>query len=150
MKVFNTVEPIGSIYAISFNKRNNKKLSNETTKFLKSKKGILKKKLVNFICYRLNSNHYHLLLEQVADNGISEFMKRLGGGYTRYFNEKYKRSGVLFQGVFKSSNINSDEYLKHLSVYINLNDRVHKLSGETTKYSSWEEYVEGNGFCKKI
>ena len=56
---------------------------------------------------------------------------------------------VLFQGVFKSSNINSDEYLKHLSVYINLNDRVHKLSGETTKYSSWEEYVEGNGFCKK-
>ena len=72
-----------------------------------------------------------------------------------YFNEKEKRSGALFQGVFKSVHINSNEYLLHLSSYVNLNDRVHQLGGETSKLvrsvSSWGEYIDKKikGVCKK-
>lgn len=94
-----------------------------------------------------------MLLKQVSENGISEFMKRLSGGYTKYFNEKYKRTGPLFSGRFKSSHINSNEYLLHLSVYINLNYRIHHLNGKQKRFvlSSWEEYTEkGNKNNKKI
>lgn len=133
MREFNTVEPIGSLFEVSFNNSDYKKE---------------KKSLVNFIAFCLNKNHYHFILEQVIDNGISEFMKRLGG-YTWYFNNKYERSGSLFQGPFKAVHINSNEYLLHLSAYINLNNKVHGLGGETPK-SSWEEYIGSQkGLCKK-
>ena len=78
-------------------------------------------------------------------------MQRLGTGYTKYFNGRYKRTGSLFQGVFKSSHIDSNEYLLHSSVYVNLNDRVHKI-GDGLSRSSWNEYIgkSPSNFCKKI
>lgn len=142
MVEFNTVDPIGSLYENSF-----LQLGGETAK--------LGKRLINIIAYCLNPNHFHLVLEQSVDAGISEFMKRLSGGYTWYFNNKYKRSGSLFQGVFKDVHIDSNEYLLHVSAYVNLNDRVHQLGGETAKLvgsmSSWEEYVnkKSKGICEK-
>ena len=151
MEEFNVIEPIGSIYENSFILK-----SNHVT-VLKSQGK--KEKLVNFIAYCLNPNHYHFLLEQVADRGIEKFMQRLGNGYTKYFNNKNKRSGVLFQGKFKSVHIDSNEYLLHVSAYVNLNNRVHKLGHRMSKLeivksrSSWGEYMGdnklGNGFCKK-
>ena len=140
---FNTVYPIGSLYEHSFNN----KLGGETPK--------LAKKLVNIIAYCLNPNHFHLIVRQLVDGGISEFMKRLGGGFTNYFNNKHKRSGALFQGVFKDVHIDTNEYLLHVSAYVNLNDRVHQLGGETLKLvrsrSSWEEYTDAKtkGICEK-
>jgi len=79
-------------------------------------------------------------------------MHKLSTGYTRYFNEKYQRSGSLFQGRFKAIHISSNEYLLHLSAYVNLNNRVHRLSGSTTNFvkSSWGEYTTGGvNFCNK-
>jgi len=58
-------------------------------------------KLVDIICYCLNSNHYHLLVKQTTKNGISKFMHKLSLGYTSYFNDKYRRIGSLFQGKYK-------------------------------------------------
>ena len=141
MTEFNTTNPIGSLYENSFHK-----LGGPTPK--------LERKLLNVIAYCLNPNHFHLILEQLTDGGISEFMKRLGGGYTGYFNNKYKRSGVLFQGKFKAVHIDSNEYLLHVSAYVNLNDRVHKLNyqlGGPTPKSSWEEYIDekNKGICEK-
>jgi len=139
---FNTPQPIGSLYESSF-----RRLGGETPKF--------EGKLVNIIAYCLNPNHFHMLLEQAMDGGISEFMKRLGGGFTNYFNNKYKRSGSLFQGVFKDVHIDTNEYLLHVSAYVNLNDHVHKLGGETPKLvesmSSWKEYTDKRieGICEK-
>lgn len=81
-------------------------------------------------------------------------MKRIGG-YTWYFNNKYERNGSLFQGVFKSMHIDSNEYLLHVSAYVNLNDRVHKLDGGYSALvqskSSWKEYVDEGvgGICDK-
>ena len=82
-------------------------------------------------------------------------MHRLGTGYTMYFNEKYKRSGSLFQGVFKATHIDSNEYLLHVSAYVNLNNKTHQLGGEASKLvkSSWSEYIDkdarGIGICEK-
>lgn len=139
---FNTIAPIGSLYENSF-----LQLGSLTAK--------LKERLVNIIAYCLNPNHFHLILEQLVDGGISEFMKRLGGGYTGYFNKKHKRGGSLFQGVFKDIHIDSNEYLLHASAYVNLNDQVHQLGGETPELvesmSSWGEYMnkEIKGICEK-
>ncbi len=145
MEEFNVVEPVGSIYENSFRKKN--KLGGRTSKL---------DKLVEFVCYCINPNHYHFIVSQTRDNGISEFMKRLSGGYTYYFNNKNKRSGSLFQGTFKSVHIDSNEYLLHLSAYVNLNNKVHKLNSSSYKLvrSSWNEYIERNkkrqaDFCEK-
>lgn len=138
---FNIVDPIGSLY------ENSRKQSGGET-------ATRENKLVNIITYCLNPNHYHLILEQLVDGGLSEFMKRLGG-YTWYFNNKYDRSGSLFQGVFKAVHIDSNEYLLHVSAYTNLNDRVHKLNDKFSTLvpsrSSWGEYMskEVSGICEK-
>lgn len=134
MKEFNTVEPIGSIFENSF----------EGNKKEKSKV------LVELVAYCLNPNHFHFILKQVSEDGISEYMKRLSGGYTLYFNKKHRRTGSLFGGRFKSLHIDSDTYLNHVSAYINLNNW---FKGEKIKLSksSWEEYLgkEKPGECHK-
>ncbi|OGF64502.1 hypothetical protein A2Z53_03300 [Candidatus Giovannonibacteria bacterium RIFCSPHIGHO2_02_42_15] len=123
MKEFNSDDPIGSIYENSFRGSIRKK----------------QKKLVDFIAYCLNPNHYHFILKQSSEKGIERFMHRLGMGYAKFFNNKYKRSGALFQGTFKARHINTNEYLLHLSAYINLNYKVHKL-GHGAFRSSWGAY----------
>jgi REP element-mobilizing transposase RayT len=127
MQEFNSVEPIGSIFENSFNKNGiNKKIS----------------PLVQFVAFCLNPNHFHFILTQLEDHGIEKFMHRLGTGYTKYFNGKYLRSGALFQGRFKANHINSNEYLLHVGVYVNLNYKVHKLKqNEDLFLSSWSEYI---------
>lgn len=143
IKEFNVIEPIGSIYENSFN---NRQLGNRVSKVSKLKK---LKKLVNIVCYCVNPNHYHFILEQVADKGVEKFMHKFGLGYTKYFNAKYHRSGGLFQGAYKAIHIDSNEYLLHSSVYVNLNDKVHRLGNSVSK-SSWEEYTGGKvGICEK-
>ncbi|MGE4356998.1 MAG: transposase [Candidatus Omnitrophota bacterium] len=77
--------------------------------------------LVDILCFCLMPNHFHLILTQRMENGITKFMRKLGTGYTMYFNNKYQRTGVLFQGKFKAILIETDEYLLHLSRYIHLN-----------------------------
>ena len=139
MNEFNSVEPIGSLYENSFNKI---QLGSRASKL-----EIKDKKLVNFICYCLNSNHYHFLLEQVVEDGIVKFMHRLGTGYTKYFNIKNQRSGSLFQSKYKAIYIDNNEYLLHLSSYVNLNNKIHK--NNITYKSSLDEYRSGGTFCKK-
>lgn len=137
IKEFNVIDPIGSIYENSFV---------QNTYFDSKRKH---KPLVNFVAYCLNSNHYHFILQQVAEKGVEKFMQRLGTGYTKYFNNKHRRSGILFQGVFKAKHIDTNEYLLHLSAYVNLNNRVHQLGSEASK-SSWDEYIGKQiSFCKK-
>jgi len=136
MIVFNANDPVGSLYEHAFNLRLGRSKTNT-------------KPLVDIISYCLNPNHYHLIVRQRSQNGISEFMKRLGGGYTMYFNARNKRSGALFQGRFKSVHITTNEQLIHVVSYVNLNWRVHRLGGSTSK-SSWEEYIsDAKGFCEK-
>lgn len=150
MNAFNTLDPIGSIYEDHFRKNPLRDKQQKTAKIVKK---IRRDKLVNFICYCINPNHYHFILEQLVEDGIKKFMQRIGTGYTKFFNNKYKRTGSLFQTPFKAVHVDSNEYLLHLSAYVNLNDRVHQLGSVASKLvrSSWNEYIgkSKDSFCEK-
>lgn len=77
--------------------------------------------LVDIGAFCLMPNHFHLLVHEKIDRGISTFMQRLMTSYPMYFNKRYNRVGVLFDGRFKSKHVDSDEYLKYLFSYIHLN-----------------------------
>jgi len=76
--------------------------------------------LVRLMTDCLMPNHYHLLVEQIEDNGVSKFMQKIGTGYTIYFNKKHDRVGPLFQGAFRAVAVEDDEQLKYLLFYINV------------------------------
>ncbi len=108
------------------------------------------KNLIEILCYCLMPNHFHFLVKQVEDNGISEFMRRVSDSYTRYFNTKHDRVGPLFQGVFKAKLIETDEYLLQLSKYIHRNPfPLDMWEGRVYPYSSYGYYLSGNKhpFC---
>lgn len=86
------------------------------------------KNLVEIIAYALMPNHFHIILKQVEENGISKFLQRVGIGYSMYFNLKYKRTGSLFQGTFKSKYIPSDQDLRQVIGYVYKNNVVHSIS----------------------
>ncbi len=98
--------------------------------------------LVEIVGYSLLSNHFHLLLKQISEKGIEKFMQKLGNSYTKYFNEKYQRNGSLFQGTFKSSYIESNSQLLRMSVYVNCNSEIHKVSSAREyKWCGYPEYI---------
>ena len=102
-------------------------------------------------------NHFHILVKEISDHGISLFMEKLSTGYSKYFNTKYRRVGPLFQGRFKARRIDNDEYLKYLTAYIHLNpvkliDPMWKKNGirnrseaelflKNYRYSSYGDYL---------
>jgi putative transposase len=67
------------------------------------------------------TNHVHLLLTPQTDAGISKLMQTLGRLYVRYFNHRYQRSGTLFEGRYRSSLVQQEEYLLACQRYIELN-----------------------------
>lgn len=77
--------------------------------------------LTNVCIYCLMPNHFHLILKEKTESGISRFMHKLQTAYTMYFNERNRRTGSLFQGPFKAEHANTDNYLKYLISYIHLN-----------------------------
>lgn len=80
-----------------------------------------KETLVDIGAHCLMPNHFHLLVREKRNNGISVFLKKLSTAYAMYVNKKNERSGNLFQGRFKAELVDKDEYLKYLFAYIHLN-----------------------------
>jgi len=74
---------------------------------------------VGFYC--LMPNHFHLVLKEIRDGGISEFLLKFSTGHSMFYNKKHKRSGALLQGPFKAKRIDSEEYLRYLFAYVHLN-----------------------------
>ena len=124
------------------------------------------KSLVNIGAYCLMPNHFHLLLTQVTDGGISKFMQKLSTGYSMYYNKRYERTGALFEGKFKSEHADNDHYLKYLFSYIHLNpvkliDANWKEAGVKNRskatnfleqyiFSSYQDYIGYNRQQNKI
>lgn len=77
--------------------------------------------LVDIGGYTLMDNHFHILIKEKSIGGISKFMGKVCTGYTMYFNKRYKHSGVLFQGVFQATHIDTDPLLEYIFSYIHLN-----------------------------
>jgi putative transposase len=113
--------------------------------------------LVSIGAYVLMPNHFHILITEKIEGGISKFMQKLSTAYVMYYNKKYKRTGSLFEGKFKSQHLNTDKYLKYIFSYIHLNpikliDKHWKEKGILNKkvvidyinkytYSSYLDYI---------
>lgn len=103
-------------------------------------------KLVEIFIYCLMPNHFHIMVKQLKENGISKFMSNFQNSYTRYFNIRKNRDGSLFLDQFKAVRIETDEQFLHVSRYIHLNPLTSYLTKDfrdLKKYpwSSLNEYL---------
>lgn len=102
---------------------------------------------VEIVCYVFMPNHFHLLLKQTSDKGISNYMRLILNSWTKFFNNKHNRKGSLFQGVFKAVRVETDEQLIHLSRYIHLNPLVSYVVNEkdflSYPWSSLPDFLKG-------
>lgn len=116
--------------------------------------------LVAIGAWVLMPNHFHILVTPTEDGDVSKYMQKVCTGYVMYYNQKYKRTGSLFEGKFKSQYANNDKYLKYLFSYIHLNpvkliDKNWKKKGikniqktfdflNSYEYSSYLDYLNKN------
>lgn len=121
-----------------------------------------RKKLVDILAFCLMPNHYHLFLSPKIESGISKFMQKVNMGYAKYFNQKYDRVGVLFQGTYKSILITDNTHFLYLPFYIHFNPldlahpewRENKISNpkdaleflKSYRWSSHLDYLEIKNF----
>jgi putative transposase len=99
------------------------------------KKGVAgKERLVDIHGWCLMRNHYHLLLSEVAENGMSLFLRKLNVGYAKSFNEKYKRVGTLFQSRTKKILVEHEAHFNYILHYIHLNPLDYLVGAE-----AWRE-----------
>lgn len=108
--------------------------------------------LVEIIAYCIMPTHLHLILKQIAENGISQYMARALNSYTRYFNVSHRRSGPLWTGRFKNVLVKDDKQLLHSTRYLHLNPTSAKLvkKPEQWQFSSYHEYIDEykeHGIC---
>ncbi|MBI2086893.1 MAG: transposase [Candidatus Zambryskibacteria bacterium] len=125
------------------------------------------KLIVSIGAWCLMTNHFHLLVRQEVDGGITKFMRKLGVGYSMYFNIRHERSGALFGGLFKSRLVGTDDnYMRHLFGYIHINPLEIKFPEwenqvtrssidmkkflESYRYSSYLDYLDVNRVEKNI
>lgn len=88
---------------------------------------------VNVHDYCLMDNHYHLLIETTSQT-LSLFMRQINANYAIYFNKKYKRTGHLWQGRYKSWYIINEAYLYTLFRYIEHNPLKAKMYQRVGEY----------------
>ena len=93
--------------------------------------------------YVLMKNHYHLLVKTTQDGNLSRAIQWLGVTYAGWFNRRYRRSGHLFQGRFKSFLVEDESYFTALCYYIHGNPVRAGLAqaAEDFPYSSARAYV---------
>ncbi len=90
--------------------------------------------LVDIHAWTLLDNHLHMLI-QVRDDqaqGLSEFAQRLFRSMTGHFNEKYAERGSIFQGPYRMSIVDSDEYLRYVIPYIIFKNVLDVRAGGTS------------------
>ena len=77
-----------------------------------------KNPLVVIEAFTLMPNHFHLILKETEENGVSKFMHKLGTGMVNHANAKYKEKGSLFQGPYRCRTISEDGYFRHAAAYV--------------------------------
>mgnify|MGYP001574132704 CR=1 FL=1 len=112
---FNSQELVGSTYLKFRDYGAHGKIAAQTNN--KSRR----KPLVDILAFCLMPNHYHLILSPRIEGGIPKFMQKVNMGYSKYFNQKYERTGTLFQGRYKSILVTDDTHFLHLPFYVHFN-----------------------------
>lgn len=105
-------------------------------------------KLVEIYSFCLMPNHFHFLLKQLTEGGITKFLRIFQNSYAKYINTKTKRNGAAFQAMFKAVRIESDNQLLHVFRYINLNPVTSYLlkNVEELKQHPWSSFCD---YCAK-
>jgi putative transposase len=110
---------------------------------LKKLKHYSKKYEFSVIAYCLMPNHFHFVFRQDGDNPLNIPIAFLFNGYTKAVNKRYNRTGTLFEGPFKSIEVENVNYLLELCRYIHRNPvddgLVEKL--EDWKFSNYLEWI---------
>jgi putative transposase len=111
-------------------------------------------KIVTLFCFCFMPNHFHFLLRQEKENGVSKFLANFQNSYTKYINTRHARTGHLLQGQFKAVRIETDSQFLHTSRYIHLNPYTSYLVKSTDElkmypWSSLPQYIDNNekGIC---
>ncbi|QSI76767.1 transposase [Niveibacterium microcysteis] len=71
--------------------------------------------------YVLMPNHVHLLVTAEDAQGASRLMQRLGRRYVRWFNDRHRRTGTLWEGRYRSTVVDPAQWLLHAYRYVELN-----------------------------
>lgn len=102
---------------------------------------------ITLLSYCLMPNHFHFLVKQKSSTSIDSFIQSLMTRYVIYFNNKYRRVGPLFQGVYKGVLIETEPQFVYLSSYIHRNPLSLGSQGLTlqeqlmTQPSSYPDYL---------
>ena len=101
--------------------------------------------LVEIYSFAFMPNHYHFLLKQLSDNGISRFISNVQNSFAKFYNLKNDRNGALFQNSFKAKRAETEEQFLHISRYIHLNPVTSYLIEfkdlATYSYTSFPYYI---------
>ena len=100
--------------------------------------------------YVLMTNHVHLLVTPMIDHGIPQMMQALGRRYVCYINKTWRRTGTLWEGRYKSSLIDSDQYLLTCMRYIELNPVRAKMVAHPAEYQWTSYHCNAQGESKSL
>ncbi|MEK7194412.1 MAG: transposase [Patescibacteria group bacterium] len=109
---------------------------------------VIEGRTVELVGFCLMPNHFHLIVKEGREGGIASYMQRVLNAYTKYINEKHKKSGHLFQGPYKAVHVGDNQQLLHLSAYIHRNPREMEKNKdfENYRWSSCQDYIGANRF----
>ena len=114
---------------------------------------IIKKRTVELVAFCIMPNHFHLILKEVEEGGISSYMQRVLNAYGKYYNTKYERSGHVFQGPYRLVHIEDDRQMRHTSAYIHRNPREIKnwfKKEHLYPWSSYQDFIGKNRWGKLL
>ena len=108
---------------------------------------ICKERFIELVAFALMPNHFHLLIREVQENGIPQYMHKILTAYSKYINIKHEKDGHVLQGPYRIVHVDNNEQLTYLSAYIHRNPR--DLQAWTNKeisypWSSYQDFAREN------
>ena len=116
-------------------------------------KDIVQTRYVELVGFTLMPNHFHLIVYEKEEGGISQYMQRALLSYTKYFNTKHDMVGHVFQGPYKAVHVKNDNQLSYLSAYVHRNPReLKKWKNKEHRYpwSSYQDFIGENRWGKLL
>jgi putative transposase len=144
-----------SFRGVSELKKNRENISISAVRNILKVKKIRISPLVQILSLCLMPNHFHLILKENKKNGISGFMQKIGNSYGKFYSNKYGQKGSVFSGRFKVAQVENNEQLNYLFVYINavnpaqLVEPYLKIKGVENFSLAWNS-VENYKWCSHL
>ncbi len=114
---------------------------------------IVQERVVELIAFTLMPTHFHILLRELQEGGISRYLQRIEAGYARYYHIKYEVLGHVFKGSFGITYVESNQQLIYLSTYLHRNPRellAWRNKEQNYPWSSYQDYLGSNRWGKLL